>query len=211
MKKLFIISLLFISTITFAQKVDTIIKTKVFTSYFCKELKEPLYVTYKLYQGGGDCSRASDVFKNDIKSLPTATAKDYAKTGYDIGHMCNAEDMAYNCDYQALTFKFYNALPQTANLNRGIWKHYETTIRNESKTDSLLIICGGIFPKDSCKTIGKNVFVPKYCFKVVQSLSTKKITYCLFFTNENIGEETNMTLDELEKLSKYNLKQYLKK
>ena len=46
---------------------------------------------------------------------------------------------------ELITFRFYNALPQTPKLNRGIWKHYETEIRKLSQNDSILIITGSIF------------------------------------------------------------------
>ena len=112
----------------YSQSIDTTIQTKVFTSYFNYHLKEPVFVSYDLYKGGGDCSRSGDVFHNSCKALKTATSKDYNHSGYDEGHMCNAEDEAYDCDRQKGTFEFFNALPQTPNLNRGIWKHYETCL-----------------------------------------------------------------------------------
>jgi class 3 adenylate cyclase len=45
--------------------------------------------------------------------------------------------------------------------------------------DSLLVVCGGSFGK---KKIGR-IAVPDYCWKVVQSLSTKKVLFCGWFTN----------------------------
>ncbi|HKC36885.1 MAG TPA: hypothetical protein VKB95_12515, partial [Chitinophagaceae bacterium] len=48
----FLISFFFVSFLS-AQQVDTVIKTGIYKSYFCYSLKEPLYVTYTLYKGGG--------------------------------------------------------------------------------------------------------------------------------------------------------------
>jgi endonuclease G len=190
-------------------KPDTIISNDAYKSYFSYKFKEPLYVSYKLYKGGGECSRAAFHFKNDTK-IVMAKQSDYSHNGYDEGHLANAEDFAGDCTKDELTFRFYNCLPQTANLNRGIWKHWETIIRNESQTDSLFIICGGIFQDG--KTMGDDkVAVPNYCFKIVKSLSTKRITHIFLFTNK---EEDNIceikTLNELEEFSEYKFEELLK-
>lgn len=198
MKNTIILSIcIFISSFIWAQKVDTIISTPIYKSYFSKTYKEPLFVIYGLYNGGGDVSRVGLSFKS-VKKL-TATDADYAHSGYDMGHMANTEDFANSVTNIKLTFYFYNCLPQTPNLNRGIWKKWETSIREDSQKDSLLIICGGY----DFKLVGK-LYVPTYCFKIVKNTRTNKITHVLIFSNvntDNICVET--TLDILIKKSKY--------
>lgn len=185
MKKTIILILIMLSFKAFSQiKVDTIIKTEILESYFSYDCKNPLYIKYKLYQGGGDCNRSQFHFKTGGVEN-SATSSDYYHSGYDIGHLASAEDFAYDCHLDSLTFFYYNALPQTPNLNRGVWKTWEGKIRNLSQTDSLLIICGGYFPEDcqSLKNEG-SVKIPLNCWKIVKSLSTNKIVYVLWFTNE---------------------------
>lgn len=128
-----LLSLLILSaSFVHAQKIDTVISTKIYTSYFSYQLHEPLYVVYSLSHGGGNCDRSADHFITG--NLPhSATAKDYARNGYDEGHLANSKDFAYDCPSQELTFRFYNCVPQTPKLNRGIWKELETLVRNESQ------------------------------------------------------------------------------
>jgi len=183
-------------------KIDEIIANKAYTSYYCKAIKEPLYVKYTLYKGGGDCDRSSFRFKNDTK-IVTATQKDYAATGYDQGHLANAEDFAFDCKLDELTFRFYNCLPQTPNLNRGVWKKWETEIRKESHSDSLVVICGGHFTEK--KTIGNGVWVPTHCWKVVQSASTLKIKHVLYFENDNDATYQELKISELERILGYKI------
>jgi DNA/RNA endonuclease G (NUC1) len=204
MKKFLLILLLTLVSVTgFSQsKVDTIIRNGVYESHFCLAVKQPLFVTYKMYKGGGDCSRAGFRFKNDTK-IPMATLKDYAASGYDQGHLVSAEDFAFDCIADEKTFRFYNCLPQTPNLNRGIWKKWETEIRKESQINELYIIAGGHFTKKI--TIGNGVWVPTNCFKVVQDVKTKKIKHVLYFTNNNEATCTIMTLPQLEKILGYKL------
>lgn len=206
MKKIILLIIFtFIVNQVFSQiyKPDTIIDNQVYKSYFSKQLKNPLFVTYKLYNGGGVCIRTTYHFINDSK-LKTATSKDYATSGYDEGHLANSEDFAYDCFKDEKTFRFYNCLPQTANLNRGIWKHYENEIRNLSKTDSLYIITGGIFRKK--QVIGDNVYVPTECFKIVQNIKTKKIIYALIFTNKQDNNTVKITtIKNIETILNLNL------
>ena len=161
-----------------SQSIDTVIQTPVFTSYFNKHLKEPVFVSYELYKGGGDCKRTGDVFHNSCNRIVTATPKDYSHSGFDEGHLCNSEDEAYDCDRQKGTFEFFNALPQTPNLNRGIWKKWETEIRKESQTKHLLIIAGGANYSQK-----GNLSVPAICWKIVENTQTKQIIHVLWCDN----------------------------
>lgn len=165
--------------VSFAQICDTVIKNKIYTSYISYELKMPVQVNYKLYKGGGDCNRSKFRFKNDTK-IKLLNDKSYKSSGYDKGHLVNAEDFAFDCKLDELTFRYYNCLPQSPNMNRGIWKVWENQIRLESQTDSLLIMCGGIW-QDKVKI--NDFLVPTYCWKVVYSLSEKKVKHVLLFSN----------------------------
>lgn len=181
----------------YSQKIDTVFTTQILKSYFSTTYKEPLFVTYGLYRGGGDASRAGLSFKS-VKGVTAADAH-YSRSGYDQGHLANAEDFASSDTNIRLTFYFYNCLPQTPNLNRGIWKNWETTVREESQNDSLFVICGGY----DFKLINK-LYVPTYCFKIVKNTKTDKIVHVLIFTNTLQGNTcTVTTLDTLIKKSKY--------
>ena len=161
---------------------------------FSNTFHAPRYISYILYKGGGKCKRENFYFINDEPKLQCATDEDYQGSRYEKGHLANAEDFAYDCAKDELTFRYYNCLPQTANLNRGIWKKNETQIRKWSQTDKLYIICGGLFGN---KKIGK-VTVPSYCWKVVQSASSKKVIFCGWFSNTTHATMEEITLKELE-------------
>lgn len=196
--------LLSFSFLGFAQRLrpDTIIKQKAYTSYYSYRLHEPLYVVYRLHNGGGECDRKSFNFKTG--GLPfSATSNDYKGSGYDKGHLADAEDFAYDCELDESTFRYYNCLPQTPKLNRGIWKQFETVIRKDSQLDSLRIACGGIFGN---KKMGPDsIAVPDYCWKIVWSLTTQKVTYCLLFPNDGSDTFQRLSLKELKAKLGYSL------
>ena len=201
--KYLILFFLILSLSTSAQ-VDTVINAGFYKSYFDYESIEPLYVTYKLYKGGGKCPRDKFRFKNDTE-IKTAENDDYDKSGFDMGHLANAADFAFDCVKDEKTFRFYNCLPQYPNLNRGIWKKWETKIRQESQQDSLLILCGGVFTNKKIKS-SSNVMVPDNCWKIVYSLSKKQVLWCIWFVNSPKSDSREMTLESLQKLIPYRVK-----
>ena len=167
----------------------------IYKANFSNAYHESNYVSYFLFKGGGQCSRANSHFINDDSRLQCATDEDYKGSHYDKGHLANAEDFAFDCEKDELTFRYYNCLPQTPNLNRGIWKKEETRIRKWSQTEKLYIICGGFFGN---KKIG-NIAVPSYCWKVVQSVATKKVLFCGWFGNTSKATLEEISTSELEK------------
>jgi endonuclease G len=162
---------------------------------FSNTFHQPRYVSYTLYRGGGDCDRSSFSFKNDNDDAETATDDDYGWSGYDKGHLANAEDFAFNCTKDELTFRYYNCLPQTVNLNRGLWKRNETDVRKWSQKEKLYVICGGYFNRSKMG----NTRVPSHCWKVVQSVKTKKVLFCGWFTNTSNAKLDTLSIADLEK------------
>ena len=183
--------ILFIWSTAFSQ---LIVDKGIYKANFSNELREPRYVSYILFKGGGDCDRDKFKFKNDDARLLCATDIDYKGSIYDKGHLANAEDFAFDCLKDELTFRYYNCLPQTIKLNRGIWKTKETLIREWSQKEKLYIICGGFFTNTK---LG-NIAVPSYCWKVVQSVATKKVIFCGWFSNTNQAKLEEITVADLE-------------
>jgi endonuclease G len=184
--------LISLHNLAFAQ---LIINKGTYKANFSNKFRQPRYVSYKLYKGGGNCDRSSFSFTNDQEKAVTATDGDYASSGYDKGHLANAEDFAFDCTKDELTFRYYNCLPQTANLNRGLWKRNETDVRKWSQKEMLYIICGGYFTN---LKMG-NTSVPSHCWKIVQSVKTKEVLFCGWFSNTNNAKLDTLTVADLEK------------
>lgn len=195
--KLLIFLFQFLTFSSYSQKIDQIVNKEIYTSYYSNDLKAPLFVVYYLYNGGGNYSRAKLKF---IEGIKTAKNSDYAKSGYDRGHLVSAEDFAFDYRKESLTFSYYNCFPQTRELNRGPWKSWENTIRNESKRWPLKIYTGGIYGN---RRIRGKVGVPDYCWKVVYNQKTGLILHALIFSNDNIGAVRRTTVSELKKILQY--------
>lgn len=138
---------------------------------FNDEHKQANWVYYKLEltEEGGLTERTNN-FRED-KKVRNGSAKpsDYAKSGYDRGHLCPAGDMTQSIEAMSETFYMSNMSPQVPAFNRGIWKTLEEKVRNWGKKEPLFIATGPVF-KDMKGCIGKSrVTVPGYYYKVVYS------------------------------------------
>lgn len=89
--------------------------------------------------------------------------KDYAHSGFDIGHMCNASDENGNKIDEYNSFSYVNVFPQRPNCNRLTWLALENYVRALNKPVRVKVYWSGI-----AGHIGKDaVTVPLYCLKTI--------------------------------------------
>lgn len=158
--------------------------------------KLPIWVSYTLYpEYALGCVPRSNGFAPD-QSLPKgmrAELSDYAKSGYDIGHVVPNADQSRFDQTEKESFLLTNMFPQKPGLNRGIWKLLETSVRGWSTQlgHPLVVYAGPIYgPGDS--TIGaNNVVIPHAFFKIVIDTTTNQVAGFLF--NHEGGQGNDLT------------------
>jgi hypothetical protein len=101
---------------------------------------------------------------------------------------------------QKLTFSYFNCFPQNRRLNRGVWKIWETTIRQESQKWPLRIYCGGIYTNAINR---HSIGIPTYCWKLVINLKTHLISHVLLFKNDDSNSVQRISFSDLKKLLNY--------
>jgi len=180
MKKILIISLLFISTGVFADCPELYPSSKVLAPENTVELCNTFYVSRfdvtnkaviltsewlqrtKIFE-----AERTNYFKADTRlgdKSPLST--DYVYSGYDRGHMVAAGDASNNAEMRE-TFLMTNVTPQEASLNRGAWRVIEEKIRTqffESDVD-FKIVTIAIYSKPS--RINSGIPVPMGFWKIV--------------------------------------------
>jgi hypothetical protein len=87
-----------------------------------------------------------------------------------------------------------------------VWKISETEIRKMSQTDSLVVYTGGHWGSSNNSVNGMKV--PIICWKVVYSLSLKKVVYCALFYNNDTPVKTDTNLGNIELMLGYSLNVY---
>jgi endonuclease G len=171
--------------------------------------KIPVWVSYTLTpQNALGCVKRSNAFAPD-QSLPKgsrAELSDYAKSGYDIGHVAPNGDMSFNERAEKESFLLTNMYPQLPGLNRGIWKLLETATRGWAvqRGHPIVVYVGAIYgPSD--KTIGANaVVVPHMFYKIVTDTVTGEVMAFAFKHEGGQGNDLTklrVSVDAIEKAS----------
>lgn len=122
----------------------------------------------------GDAPRYKGNFITD-KDLPKnfqkITHQDYTNSGYDRGHMVRSEERTRTPEDNKSTFLLSNILPQTPDLNQGVWLDFEYFCEELCKNHNkeLYIYAGGIFHSE--RKIKNKISIPDSCFKIVIMLN----------------------------------------
>ena len=73
----------------------------------------------------------------------SARPSDYAGSGYDQGHMSDAEDNGWSEATEHLSFLMSNMIPQCPTCNRQTWRYIENWTRKLTATHPLLYVMSG--------------------------------------------------------------------
>lgn len=96
-----------------------------------------------------------------------AELRDYARSGFDRGHMSPSGDMP-NAVTQYESFSLANMIPQDPNNNQNLWAGIEESTRKLAlQQGELYVITGPIFEGGSIQRINARVLVPTHVFKVI--------------------------------------------
>jgi endonuclease G len=147
-----------------------IIKHLGYAFQYSEKHEQAFWVGYELTNKETEKAfeRTDEFIPDPAVSTGTATVADYAKSGYDRGHLAPAADMGWSQQAMAESFYFSNMSPQEPGFNRGIWKNLEEQVRTWAKAyDSIYVVTGPVL-KDGLVQLGPNgVSIPKYYYKVI--------------------------------------------
>jgi endonuclease G len=189
----------------------TLICRKAYLLEHDNKAKIPQWVAYVLTPAHAiGCEKRLNAFKSD-RSLPAdkrSEVKDYAKSGYDIGHIANSADMSWDPDVARESFILSNMTPQLPGFNRGIWKKLEDQTRAWSvgRSHNILIYAGPIYNKVQDKTIGTGmVTVPNGFYKILIDMDTSEVMIFMFKHESKVGSLNQFitSLAQVQKDSKF--------
>jgi endonuclease G len=146
--------------------------------------------------------RREDDFHEEL-TLPAADRSllnDYRGSGLDRGHLTPSAD-APNAVAQRETFSLSNMVPQSAELNRGLWSGLESAVRNMALQDGeLYVITGPFFLGQHITKIHNHVMVPTNIFKLVYDPRSQQAG--VYLVKNQPGEQYEViSVAELEKIS----------
>ncbi len=123
---------------------------------------------------------------------------DYARSGYDRGHMAPNGDMPTRAA-QAESFSLANMVPQVHANNAGVWAGIEAAARQLATDEGeLYVVSGPAFLGSDLRQIG-NVLVPTHVWKVVYSPRQQRAG-AYVVTNDETREYSAMSVSDLARL-----------
>jgi endonuclease G len=125
-----------------------------------------------------------------------AELSDYARSGFDRGHMSPNGDMP-DRRTQHESFTLANMVPQDADINRHVWSGIEGVVRKMAKKEgALYVITGPAFIGGQLRKVG-NVLVPSHLYKVVYS-PRRQAGAAWFIENRPNAEYQAISIAQLE-------------
>lgn len=132
-----------------------------------------------------------------------AELADYARSGYDRGHMAPNGDMP-DRETQHESFTLANMVPQDAENNRHIWAGIEGVVRKlAQKEGDLYVITGPAFIGGNLQKVG-NVLVPTHLYKLVYS-PRQRAGAAFFIENRGDAQYEVLSIAQLEEQVGINL------
>jgi len=165
--------------------------------------RTPLYSAEHLTQANlkaaGALSRKDSFHpESALPARDRAELKDYARSGYDRGHMAPNADFATRTA-QAESFSLANMVPQVHANNAGVWAGIEGAARQLATSEGeLYVVSGPAFIGDDIKQVGR-VLVPTHIWKVLYSPKQQRAG-AYVVTNDETREYSAVTVSDLEKM-----------
>lgn len=171
--------------------------------------RTPLWSAEHLNRGRISSARAMTRRNNfhPEEQLPAnsrAELRDYARSGFDRGHMSPSGDMpTESAQYES--FSLANIIPQNANNNQNLWANIEEQTRNlAARRGELYVITGPMFEGASIQRINGRILVPTHVFKAVYDPARRQAG-AYIAPNAPGSEYQTVPIAELEKRININL------
>ena len=190
---------------------DIVVLNKTgFLAGYSPSLRHPVWVAYQARPvHGATLPPRPSSFKPDPAARNSPQHKDYAKSGYDRGHMAPNLAIAtrYGAAAQEQTFLTSNICPQRPGLNQGPWCNLEFRISElwPDRYGAVWVIAGAVLtPND--KRLPSGIHVPTAFYQIVVAQSGKTIRAFAVYMPQNIRRRTYarttlVSIDEVERLT----------
>ena len=199
---------------------DLVLDHRVFVLSFNARRQVPNWVAWMLVPEDLGAAPRSGAFHADEllpPGVPGPRPRDYARSGFERGHMCPAGDRTATEAANEETFVMTNMQPQRHALNAGPWEGLERFERGLAAAgQQVFVVAGGVFD-DQPETLASGIAVPRATFKIIVALergedapdvTTSTTTYAVLMPNSAGVAGTRwfehlVSIDEIERQSGY--------
>jgi len=133
-----------------------------------------------------------------------AELSDYARSGYDRGHMAPNKDFPDKLS-QWQCFTLANMIPQNPNNNQNLWEGIESATRTLAKKNGeLYVITGPLFIGKTVESLKGRVMIPTNIYKAIYDPRSGRAA--AYLVNNAAGMEYQViSIAELERMAGINL------
>lgn len=129
-----------------------------------------------------------------------AEVADYARTGFDRGHMAPSGDMP-DPQSQDESFSLANVIPQDPEDNRVLWEAIESAVRDLTVRDGeLYVVTGPVFEGENLESLNGRVLVPTQVYKAVYDPARNQAAAYLAQNTHGTAWQT-LSMTDLQKLA----------
>ena len=173
-------------------------------------LRRPVWCAYHVASEASHPTGKRPNFTKDREAANSPAPADYGRSGYDRGHMVpnHAIESRYGAEAQRKTFLMSNIAPQSAALNRGVWRNVERRIADfwAARYGEVWVVVGTVPGKSRETVSGTDIDVPERYFQVVVAQEGQDVRALALVYGQDVpwGEwavRGIVTIDELEELS----------
>lgn len=188
---------------------EQILRREGYVASYNRDLRICNWVAWHLTKthSSGPYKRKGISFREDTEvAQPRPQNSDYARSGYDRGHMCPSGDNQWSQKAQEDCFLFTNMCPQSHDLNSGDWNDLESKCRDWAwRYGDIYIVAGPVLRGSRHRKIGRNrVTVPEAFYKVVLCMKGQPRALGFLYENEDGHRKMSSyvkTVDEIEALT----------
>jgi endonuclease G, mitochondrial len=186
---------------------EQIVKHTYYTLSYSEKDEQAEWVFYTLTSEmlNGKQKRTNDFRQDTLITSISAQPLDYKHSGYDLGHLCPAQDMKLNKTSMSESFLMSNMSPQKPSFNRGIWKKLEAKVRKWAITEGrIYVVTGGVLTSNKLKIGVDGVSIPKYFYKIIYDPNGQGKMIALLLPNEkgrNPLQTYMVSVDSVESLT----------
>lgn len=182
---------------------------KGYASLYDPAERTPLWVAEHLQKGNFSGHAERDLIDfipdPDIPYWYLPFPEDYKGSGYDKGHLAAAANFRSSQAAMNATFRFANAVPQTPQSNRGVWKQLEDATRMLAiRRGGLFVVTGPVYSSIPRTKIKNRVSVPDALYKVLIDPKSETMTGFVIPNTPDVKSDFRLyqvKVREIEKLT----------
>lgn len=163
------------------------------------------FTTHELKKSylNGNQRRTNDYRPDPLLSNPVDDG-DYARSGFDRGHLVPAADMKQSRTSMSESFYMSNMTPQRPDFNRGIWQSIEKAVRRAVSNNGDAIILTIPLLRPGLPQLPSRVAIPEWFSKIIYWPKSQRAVAFLIENKGHSGSsyrDFQVTIDEVEMMS----------